>query len=302
MNLYQVLIASVLLLVSPLSLADDVVYVHTDALGSPVLETDESAQILRQVDYRAYGDEVMDTPREGPGYTGHYRDSTTGLVYAQQRYYDPAVGRLLSVDPVTALDNGDMRHFNRYAYAHNNPYKFTDPDGRVPSMLRDHRDAERHREGSTQGPASTEPTISLPTASGIVTSNFGTRVHPVTGAVTHHNGTDFRARKGDVIMSTQDGKVDSTPSGGKGGNAIIVQNSDGSMSGYAHTAPAPGVSSGASVTSGQVIGNSDGSGAGTAPHLHYTYRTGTTANPATAATKPVDPLTTQLKNEKVTNK
>lgn len=37
----------------------------------------------------------------------------------------------MSVDPVTALDNGDMRHFNRYAYAYNNPYMYKDPDGRV---------------------------------------------------------------------------------------------------------------------------------------------------------------------------
>ncbi|GAB2498512.1 hypothetical protein GCM10027266_15750 [Arenimonas alkanexedens] len=45
------------------------------------------------------------------------------------------MGRFLSVDPVTALDNGDMRHFNRYAYGYNNPYKFTDPDGRCPVCL-----------------------------------------------------------------------------------------------------------------------------------------------------------------------
>src|SRR3546814_14062225 len=51
----------------------------------------------------------------------------------QQRYYDPRVGRFWSRDPVTAYDSGDMRFFNRYAYAFNNPYKFTDPDGRCPT-------------------------------------------------------------------------------------------------------------------------------------------------------------------------
>lgn len=47
----------------------------------------------------------------------------------QQRYYDPSLGRFLSVDPVTANPNTGT-NFNRYWYANNNPYKFTDPDGR----------------------------------------------------------------------------------------------------------------------------------------------------------------------------
>lgn len=49
----------------------------------------------------------------------------------QQRYYDPAIGRFLSVDPMTTdMDTG--WNFNRYSYAKNNPYKFTNPDGRCP--------------------------------------------------------------------------------------------------------------------------------------------------------------------------
>jgi hypothetical protein len=42
---------------------------------------------------------------------------------------DPALGIFLSVDPVTAYSN-PMGAFNRYWYAGNNPYTFTDPDGR----------------------------------------------------------------------------------------------------------------------------------------------------------------------------
>ena len=48
----------------------------------------------------------------------------------QQRYYDPLAARFMSVDPVTTDANtGGM--FNRYVYGNNNPYRFTDPDGRV---------------------------------------------------------------------------------------------------------------------------------------------------------------------------
>lgn len=39
-------------------------------------------------------------------------------------------GRFMTVDPVTAEANGDWRHFNRYAYAYNSPYRHVDPDGR----------------------------------------------------------------------------------------------------------------------------------------------------------------------------
>ncbi|WP_223250373.1 RHS repeat-associated core domain-containing protein [Marilutibacter maris] len=51
------------------------------------------------------------------------------MIYAQQRYYDEDIGRFLSVDPVAANPNTGAS-FNRYVYANNNPYRFTDPDGR----------------------------------------------------------------------------------------------------------------------------------------------------------------------------
>jgi uncharacterized protein RhaS with RHS repeats len=51
----------------------------------------------------------------------------------QQRYYDPAAGRFLSIDPVTT-DANTGGSFNRYAYANNSPYRYIDPDGRDPTL------------------------------------------------------------------------------------------------------------------------------------------------------------------------
>lgn len=48
----------------------------------------------------------------------------------QQRYYDPVIGRFYSNDPVGFSADKPMM-FNRYAYANNNPYKYTDPDGEL---------------------------------------------------------------------------------------------------------------------------------------------------------------------------
>lgn len=56
-------------------------------------------------------------------------DGATGLTYMQQRYYDPQIGRFLSVDPITPSGKTGG-NFSRYWYANNNPFRFTDPDGR----------------------------------------------------------------------------------------------------------------------------------------------------------------------------
>jgi len=104
-------------------------YIHTDALGSPVAVTDASGNIVEREVYEPYGSPITRPPSDQPGFTGHVADSLTGLTYMQQRYYDPQIGRFLSVDPVTAHSN-PVGAFNRYWYANNNPYRFTDPDGR----------------------------------------------------------------------------------------------------------------------------------------------------------------------------
>jgi RHS repeat-associated protein len=104
-------------------------YQHTDALGSPVAVTNEAGAVIERTNYDPYGGPIGKVV-DGIGYTGHVMDPATGLTYMQQRYYDPAIGRFLSVDPITASSiNGG--NFNRYWYANNSPFRFTDPDGRV---------------------------------------------------------------------------------------------------------------------------------------------------------------------------
>jgi RHS repeat-associated core domain len=123
------LLAMACLLASFVASAQTVTYIHTDALGSVVAESDASGNVIKRYAYEPYGAAIGEGVVDGPGYTGHVSDSVTGLSYMQQRYYDPTIGRFLSVDPVTAY-SGDQKYFNRYWYAAANPYKFTDPDGR----------------------------------------------------------------------------------------------------------------------------------------------------------------------------
>lgn len=109
--------------------AGNVTYVYTDPQGTPLLEVDANGNITASFDYRPFGSQAMGNPSSGPGYTGHVNDPETNLVYMQARYYDPAVGRFISVDP-NPPRAGDDSSFNRFAYATNNPILNTDPDGR----------------------------------------------------------------------------------------------------------------------------------------------------------------------------
>ncbi|USI28541.1 RHS repeat domain-containing protein [Alteromonas macleodii] len=82
--------------------------------------------------YRPFG-ETLETPPDDVGYTGHKYDTDIGLSYMQARYYDPVIGRFYSNDPVGFT--GEVDTVNRYSYVGNNPYKYTDPDGREKSFI-----------------------------------------------------------------------------------------------------------------------------------------------------------------------
>jgi RHS repeat-associated protein len=101
-------------------------YIHTDGLHSPVAETNTIGNVTQQIRYEPYGGAWGSSATQGPGYTGQVTDTSTGLSYMQQRYYDFLAGRFLSNDPAGV----DAASFNRYWYADNNPYKYIDRDGR----------------------------------------------------------------------------------------------------------------------------------------------------------------------------
>ena len=108
-------------------------YYHTDALGSVVAASDEAGAVLWRKTYDPYGNEITVNQNgdelEEQTYTGKPYDPETGLLYLNQRYYDPQIRRFMGMDPV-GFTPSNPASFNRYTYANNNPYKFIDPDGR----------------------------------------------------------------------------------------------------------------------------------------------------------------------------
>ncbi|MGD2249992.1 MAG: RHS repeat-associated core domain-containing protein, partial [Candidatus Methanofastidiosia archaeon] len=101
-------------------------YYHTDHLGSTRLITDESGNPVTDIQYTPFG-ETITQEEERFLYTGKEKDAT-GLYYYGARYYDPAMGRFLTRDPVTGKTY-NPQSLNRYIYCLNNPLKYVDPAG-----------------------------------------------------------------------------------------------------------------------------------------------------------------------------
>ena len=107
-----------------------------DGLGSVVAEvdsgqssTDGSVTVTATRAYNAYGavrssGGTSASNHKFCGQLGHTADDSTGLTYMRARYYDPAIGRFASEDPVG-------HGVNWYVYCGNNPVNATDPSGNM---------------------------------------------------------------------------------------------------------------------------------------------------------------------------
>jgi len=97
-----------------------VYYIHSDNLGSTSAITNEAGKVVEEQINLPFGELIFGN--EKYGFTSKELDET-GLQYFGARYYNPAAGRFLNVDPIKDA-------MNWYSYAANNPLKFIDPDGR----------------------------------------------------------------------------------------------------------------------------------------------------------------------------
>ncbi|HEY4091515.1 MAG TPA: RHS repeat-associated core domain-containing protein [Luteibacter sp.] len=111
------------------ALSKEVTYYYTDPQGTVLMTTDASGNQKSNPERSPFGKQVASDQTNGPGYTGHVDDSESQLIYKQARYYDSALGRFLSMDPLPTVP-ANLDRFNRYQYAGNSPYNNIDPDGR----------------------------------------------------------------------------------------------------------------------------------------------------------------------------
>lgn len=109
-----------------------------------------------------------------------------------------------------------------------------------------------------------------PVPNGKFRSGFGARRHPILGYTKMHTGVDWSAPRGTPIIASGNGVVEKTGWAGGYGRQTIIRHANGYETSYNHqSAIAKGVSRGARVRQGQVIGYVGASGLATGDHLHY---------------------------------
>jgi RHS repeat-associated protein len=77
-----------------------------------------------------YREESVTTAQDRFKFATYYRDSTTGLDYADQRFYASAIGRFITPDPYQSSGEAMIPGtWNRYSYVVGDPINFFDPRG-----------------------------------------------------------------------------------------------------------------------------------------------------------------------------
>lgn len=100
-----------------------------------------------------------------------------------------------------------------------------------------------------------------------VTETFGTRVHPITGKESSHDGVDISAPEGVAVLAVRSGTVAETSWDDTDGNYVLLDHGDGLTTLYGCLS-AVSVQTGDAVAQGDVLGAVGQTGAATGPHLH----------------------------------
>lgn len=112
---------------------------------------------------------------------------------------------------------------------------------------------------------------SLPAAVISMSSDFGYRHDPFTGASAMHAGIDFKGPIGTPIMAAADGVVSYAGVHSGYGNCVEITHANGLVTRYAHLSSFS-VTLGQKVVRGVQIARMGSTGRSTGPHLHFEVR------------------------------
>ncbi|MCG7415603.1 hypothetical protein MHK74_13730 [Microbacterium aurum] len=104
-------------------------WLFTDVDGSVDVQTDATAGTTKDSYRDPFGNPLAGAGvwGDGNGFLNHPASTGTGLTSLGARFYDPAIGRFVSVDPL--LEKADPLQVNGYGYAGNSPITNTDATG-----------------------------------------------------------------------------------------------------------------------------------------------------------------------------
>lgn len=153
-------------------------------------------------------------------------------------------------------------------------------DGNAP-VVDDNSQSSQQPETSEPNIIQTDNTEFVSPVTGPVTSLFGPRKQPTSGASKNHKGVDVGIPIGTPVVAMRDGTV--TYAGwAKGyGNVIYISHDNGYQTRYAHLSSFI-AKRGSKVKKGELIAKSGNTGVGSGPHLHFEIRkNGVAINPDT---------------------
>lgn len=116
------------LLAAEVPSAEKVRHFHADHLGTPRLTTGNGGAEVARHTYYPFGKRLTIGTGEPLEFTGHERDADS-LDYMHARYYEPFMGRFLSIDPGRDWNQRQPQSFNLFSYVKNNPVNANDPTG-----------------------------------------------------------------------------------------------------------------------------------------------------------------------------
>lgn len=122
-------------------------------------------------------------------------------------------------------------------------------------------------EGTTLAPYFLTASMWSP-VSGLVTSRFGWRSHPVSGQDDFHTGVDIAAAQGTPILAALPGVVEQTGYSESYGNFVVLRHSDNLRTTYNHCSEIL-AKEGEQLARGDRIALVGSTGISTGPHLHF---------------------------------
>jgi murein DD-endopeptidase MepM/ murein hydrolase activator NlpD len=118
--------------------------------------------------------------------------------------------------------------------------------------------------------------------SGVITSVFGPRIHPISGDLRFHTGIDIAADAGSPIYAAFDGIVEEATYDSWNGYYIKLRHDGNIMSVYCHCEKIK-VKKDQVIRAGEIIATVGSTGSSTGPHLHFELRINNQSfNPAIA--------------------